>query len=89
MDHVRVNGVRLPAIDLVLSLLSSERLPTNRGVPVSLNKRLPFFVALVAVLSLGSGSQVEAQGHRGAHGRSVVAAVTVLGQSFWFGYGYP
>jgi hypothetical protein len=63
---------------------------------VSPNKRLPFLVALVAVLSLGSGSQVEAQVHRGAQGRPVV----VVGggyygggyywaNPFWFGYGYP
>jgi hypothetical protein len=58
---------------------------------VSLKKRLPLLVALVAVLSLGSSLQAEAQGRRGGRVRSVV----VVGRGyywadpFWYGYGYP
>ena len=72
MGHVRVNGVHDPAIDWYRHCSCGDRLPANRGVHVSLTKRLPLLVALVAVLSLGSSLQVEAQGRRGGRGRSVV-----------------
>jgi hypothetical protein len=90
MEHVRVNSAHVPAIDLVLSLLSAQRLPANRGVPVPLTKRLPFLVALVALLSLGSSLQVEAQARRGGRGRSVVVVNRgyYWANPFWYGYGY-
>jgi hypothetical protein len=90
MDHVRVNGDRVAAIDLVLSLLSSWRLPANRGVPVSLKKRLPLLIVLVAMLAFGSSFQVEAQAYRGGHARSVVVVGGgYYASPFWYGYGYP
>jgi hypothetical protein len=58
---------------------------------VSLKKRLPLLVALVAVLSLGSSVRSDAQGRRVGPVRSVV----VVGRGyywadpFFYGYGYP
>jgi hypothetical protein len=55
---------------------------------VSLKKRLPLLVALVAVLSLGSSVASEAQGRRGGRTVVVVGRGYYWADPFWYGYGY-
>lgn len=53
---------------------------------MSLMKRLPLLVGLVAVLVVGLSVPGEAQGRRGGRGRTVVVSRGYYADPFWYGY---